>query len=56
VSPAHQMRRYILYVGDADEILDPVFLTRLRNNRALHYNALNRDGIGFTFADLEMRV
>jgi hypothetical protein len=50
------MRRYILYVADADEIPDPVLLTRLHDNRALYYNVMNLDGIGFIFLDLEILV
>ncbi len=50
------MRRYILYVADADEIPDPVLLTMLHDNRALYYNELNLHGIGFIFLDLEIRM
>jgi hypothetical protein len=50
------MRRYVMFVGDADEILDPAFLLSFRERRTVHYNELNSDGSGYVFVELDMRM
>ncbi len=50
------MKHYILFVGDADEVLSPEYLTRLNSDREGMYNFLNDDGRGFAFAQMDTRV
>jgi hypothetical protein len=48
--------RYILFVTDGDEIVAPDLLEAVRGDRCGYYNALNVEGHGYRYLEMELLV